>query len=78
MPRYSKLQLQVLSLYKDFLKLSKEKPGIKNHIKREFKKNISIPKSDIHNIEYLLRRGRKQFNLLSSEDVTGMGNTVDK
>ncbi|KAG6928226.1 succinate dehydrogenase complex assembly factor 1 [Chelydra serpentina] len=43
MARHSKLQKQVLSLYRQFLQAGKEKPGFLPRIQAEFRKNASIP-----------------------------------
>ena len=72
MPRHSKLQLQVLNLYKQFLRVSTEKPGTSDHIRSQFKQNAQIPKTDIMKIEYMLRRGKRQLELLKSSSVTRM------
>lgn len=70
MPKHSQIQLQILSLYKQFLKLSKDKPGLKEVIRSEFRKNAAIPKSDI---EYQFRLGKKQFENLKNSEVDSVG-----
>ncbi len=73
MPRHSKVQIQVLSLYRHFLRAAKDKPGIIEHIKQEFKKNSVIPRHDILRIEHLMRRGERQLDLVKNTGVKGMG-----
>lgn len=73
MPRHSKLQLQILSLYREFLRLSRDKPGIQSYARKEFRKNASLPRTDVIQIEYLYRKGAKQLSMLKSSSVTNMG-----
>lgn len=73
MPRHSKIQLQVLSLYKQFLNLTKGQPSFQEHIRTEFKKNAVIARSDSIKIEYLLRRGWRQLDMLRNSSVSGAG-----
>ncbi|XP_067875383.1 succinate dehydrogenase assembly factor 1, mitochondrial [Heterodontus francisci] len=69
MVRYSKLQKQVLNLYKQFLRAAKEKPGFLPLIHDEFRKNSQISKTDVMHIEYLLRRGQRQLDLLRDSNT---------
>lgn len=69
----SRLQKQVLSLYREFLRASEGKPGFANHIKHEFRKNLQIPRTDGLRIEYLLRRAKKQLQLLQKTECQAMG-----
>eukprot|EP00058_Branchiostoma_floridae_P016244 XP_002601732.1 hypothetical protein BRAFLDRAFT_215274 [Branchiostoma floridae] len=71
--RRSQLQKQVLSLYKQFLGLSKDKPGLANHVRAEFKKNAQLPKSDVLRIEFLIRRGTRQLQTLRTTSVQQVG-----
>lgn len=73
MPKHSQIQLQILSLYKQFLKLSKDKSGLKEVIRSEFRKNAAIPKSDILRVEYQFRLGKKQFENLKNSEVDSVG-----
>nr|XP_033793540.1 succinate dehydrogenase assembly factor 1, mitochondrial [Geotrypetes seraphini]XP_033793545.1 succinate dehydrogenase assembly factor 1, mitochondrial [Geotrypetes seraphini] len=73
MVRHSKLQKQILSLYKQFLKAGKEKPGFLPRIQDEFRKNAKIPKTDVMHIEYLLRRGQRQLEQLKDSHTKQMG-----
>ncbi|KAL8589797.1 hypothetical protein ACOMHN_020800 [Nucella lapillus] len=73
MPRHSKIQLQVLSLYRLFLRTTKNQPGFQEHVKAEFKKNAALPRTDSVKVEYLLRRGWRQLDMLRSSSVTGAG-----
>ncbi|XP_029431205.1 succinate dehydrogenase assembly factor 1, mitochondrial [Rhinatrema bivittatum] len=73
MMRHSKLQKQVLSLYKQFLKAGKEKPGFLPRVQGEFRNNAKIPKTDIMHIEYLVRRGQRQLEQLKDSHTKQMG-----
>ncbi|KAK3093981.1 hypothetical protein FSP39_022465 [Pinctada imbricata] len=77
MSRRSKIQIQVLKLYKDFLRVSKDKPGVKDYIRSEFRKNAQIARKDTLHIEHLLRRGERQLELLKTKEVQGVGVFVD-
>uniref|UniRef100_UPI00398ECB16 succinate dehydrogenase assembly factor 1, mitochondrial n=1 Tax=Pristiophorus japonicus TaxID=55135 RepID=UPI00398ECB16 len=69
MARHSKLQKQVLNLYKQFLRAARGKPGFLPLIQDEFHKNSQIPRSDVMHIEYLLRRGWRQLDLLRDSNT---------
>ena len=58
MVRHSKVQKQILSLYKEFLKISKAKPGMTDYILKEFKKNAAIPRIGTLHIKHILPRLR--------------------
>lgn len=74
MPRHSQLQLQVLSLYKQFLRTTENQTRFQYYIKNEFRKYAaSIPRTDIIKIEYLLHRGWRQLDMLKSSSVSGAG-----
>ncbi|XP_054855944.1 succinate dehydrogenase assembly factor 1, mitochondrial [Eublepharis macularius] len=73
MVRHSKLQQQVLSLYRNFLRAAKDKPGFLPRIRAEFRKHAQIPRTDILLIEYLLRRGQRQLEQLRDVHTKQMG-----
>ncbi|XP_072288749.1 succinate dehydrogenase assembly factor 1, mitochondrial [Eucyclogobius newberryi] len=73
MSRHSKLQKQVLSLYRQFLRAGKAKPGFVPRIKDEFKENARIKKSDVMHIEYLFRRGQRQLEQLKDHNTKQLG-----
>ena len=73
MPRHSKIQLQVLRLYKDFMRTAASRPGIQEHVRSEFKKNKTISKKNVLMIEYLLRRGERQLKQVSKSSVQCVG-----
>ncbi|NXE58194.1 SDHF1 factor, partial [Casuarius casuarius] len=60
----SRLQQQVLSLYRELLRASREKPGFAGRIREEFRRHAAIPPRDALRIEFLLRRGRRQLQQL--------------
>ncbi|KAE8588269.1 hypothetical protein XENTR_v10022438 [Xenopus tropicalis] len=73
MVRHSKLQKQILSLYRQFLQAGKEKPGFVPRIRDEFRRNAKIPKTDVMHIEYLLRRGQRQLQQLQDANTKQLG-----
>ncbi|KAK3576289.1 hypothetical protein CHS0354_036024 [Potamilus streckersoni] len=73
MAKYSKIQLQVLSLYREFLQVSEGRPGLKEFVRSEFKKNAMIPRTDSLHIEAIYRRGQRQLELLKKKEVNSIG-----
>ena len=76
MGRRSQLQKHVLTLYRSLLKAAGDRPGIRPHIQMEFRKNQKIPKTNVMQIEYLIRRGEKRLDELKSGQMTSMGSFV--
>ena len=73
MPRHSKIQVQVLGLYRQFLKAAKDRPGVSEHIKHQFKRNAVIPKTDSLRIEHLIRQAERQLQMLKKSNVQAIG-----
>ncbi|XP_054445029.1 succinate dehydrogenase assembly factor 1, mitochondrial [Pteronotus mesoamericanus] len=73
MSRPSRLQRQVLSLYRELLRAGRGKPGAEARVRAEFRQHASLPRSDVLRIEYLYRRGRRQLQLLRSGHATALG-----
>ncbi|KAG2469304.1 SDHF1 factor, partial [Polypterus senegalus] len=73
MARHSKLQRQVLALYRQFLRAAREKPSSLPRIQEEFHQNAAIPKTDIMHIEYLYRRGQRQLEQLKDSSTKECG-----
>lgn len=73
MSRHSRLQKQILSLYRDLLRAGRGKPGAEARVRAEFRQHAILPRSDVLRIEYLYRRGRRQLQLLRSGHATSMG-----
>ncbi|XP_049757578.1 succinate dehydrogenase assembly factor 1, mitochondrial [Elephas maximus indicus] len=73
MSRPSRLQRQVLSLYRELLRAGRGKPGAEARVRAEFRRHAGLPRSDVLRIEYLYRRGRRQLQLLRSGHATAMG-----
>ncbi|KAI5306574.1 hypothetical protein KEM56_000230 [Ascosphaera pollenicola] len=72
--RLSGIQREVLSLYRQCLRMVRTKPedarpNFYRFARREFEKNLSLRKKDFATIEFLLRKGRKQLELYGSEGV---------
>ncbi|PRW33837.1 heat repeat [Chlorella sorokiniana] len=75
--RLSGLQRQVLSLYRSSLRAARAKPGASGDslaamARSEIEKHRDIDRKDILLIEHLIRKGRRQLELLSSASVTGV------
>nr|XP_054759331.1 succinate dehydrogenase assembly factor 1, mitochondrial-like [Lytechinus pictus] len=73
MARHSKLQLQVLQLYKTFLRVAENKPGVKAQIQYEFRKGAKMPRTDLMRIEYVVRRAERQLKMLQTGSVDRAG-----
>ncbi|XP_021498110.1 succinate dehydrogenase assembly factor 1, mitochondrial [Meriones unguiculatus] len=73
MRRLSRLQRQVLGLYRELLRAGRGKPGAEARVRAEFRQHASLPRSDVLRIEYLYRRGRRQLQQLRSGHATAMG-----
>jgi len=75
--RHSKIQLQVLSLYKSLLRAAKDKPGFDYAIRTEFKKNaVGLEKTDVLRIEHLMRNGKRKLEMIQDSNVSGMGHFI--
>ena len=66
----SLFQRNVLSLYAQFVRLSKSKPGLLEKVRNEFKAASKLPKEDILFLESKLRRARSQLDMLRKSNVT--------
>ncbi|XP_008071826.1 succinate dehydrogenase assembly factor 1, mitochondrial [Carlito syrichta] len=73
MSRPSRLQRQILTLYRELLRAGRGKPGAEARVRTEFRQHAGLPRSDVLRIEYLYRRGRRQLQLLRSGHATSMG-----
>ena len=69
----SRLQKEVLKLYRQFLEASKGKDGFREHIQQEFRKHANLPKTDGMRIEYLLRRGEHSLRTLKKTECQSLG-----
>ncbi|KAM8776531.1 succinate dehydrogenase assembly factor 1, mitochondrial [Rhynchonycteris naso] len=73
MSRHSRLQRQVLSLYRELLRAGRGKPGAEARVRAEFRQHACLPRSDVLRIEYLYRRGKRQLQLLRSGHAVATG-----
>jgi len=75
----SKIQVQVLSLYKDCLRSAEKKqPEAKNYVRRQFKeKSKDVPRTDTMMIENLLRQGRRRLQMFNDPNVDRVGHFVE-
>ncbi|XP_038071717.1 succinate dehydrogenase assembly factor 1, mitochondrial-like [Patiria miniata] len=74
--RHSRLQRQILQLYKQFLRLAEQKPGLDAHVRQEFRRWAALERTDVQRIEYLLRRGQRQLGMLQTGGVDRAGSFV--
>jgi len=73
MVRFSKVQIQILSLYKEFMREARKRPGLENYIRSEFKKNAVIPRTNTIQIEQVYNRAQRQLKTLRRQDVQSVG-----
>ena len=71
------LQKQALALYREALRTARTKPqegraGIEALARTEFDKYRAIARKDFNRIEHLLRRGKRQIDVLKQADVAGV------
>ncbi|XP_024372981.1 succinate dehydrogenase assembly factor 1, mitochondrial isoform X2 [Physcomitrium patens] len=83
MARLSGMQKQVLSLYRSFLRAARIKPpesrkDIESFVGAEFRKYAQMDKKEFQSIEFLLRRGNKQLEMLKSPGVSGFSYVAPK
>lgn len=78
MSRRSKLQLQVLSLYKQCMRAAEQKPGFRVNVQAEFRRNSTIPRLNTIRIEQLIRNGFRKVDMMKDPNVSGMGNFVEQ
>lgn len=72
--RRSKLALDVLRLYADFIRLTRNVQGLRDIVRQEFRQNQHLkPKDNLIYIEYLIRRGKSQLTTLKGQGVKSIG-----
>ncbi|KAL1640346.1 hypothetical protein SLS58_007019 [Diplodia intermedia] len=74
MPRYSGLQRDVLSLYRQCLRVARAKPQetrkhFEQFARQEFEKSLALEKRDFGAIEYMLRRGHRQLEIYEDPGI---------
>ena len=72
--RHSGLQLEVLSLYRSLLRVSRTKgEGVRAEVRRRFREvSSTMTTKEIEKIEHFVRYGKKQRALLETPGVTGI------
>lgn len=75
----SKLVRDVLRLYADYMRLSRQVQGLRDIARLEFKqhKNLKV-KDNLIYIEYLIRRGQHQLTTLRGQGVTSISLSTPK
>ena len=68
--KYSKFQLSILTLYREFVRLATRTPGLLDKVRHEFRsaRELSV-RTDSLAIDYKLRRARNQLDMLKSSRV---------
>ncbi len=73
MPKRNQLQLNILQLYKEFVRLSKIKPGLLFRVRDEFKRDLNISqKENLITIENSVRRAQYQLDMLKKQNVVSV------
>lgn len=75
MARFSGLQKDVLALYRDCMRAAYRKPTqYRKHwvdfIHAEFGKHRQVSRRDFATVEYLLRSGRRRYEMYGGDDTT--------
>jgi hypothetical protein len=69
----SKFARDVLRLYAEYMRLSRQIQGLRDIARLEFKQNKHLkPKDNLIYIEYLIRRGKSQLTTLQGQGVTSI------
>ena len=70
MAKKSQFQLQILNLYAQFVRLSRDRPGLLEKCRDEFRKGSQLSrKDDSLLIDYKLRRARNQLEMLKAKNT---------
>ena len=69
----SKIQQQVLVLYKSCMRAAQSKPGFTDTVRYHFKKDAAIPRTEVMRIEHLLRQGQRKLKMMKDPFVSGGG-----
>ena len=66
----SPFQLKILGLYAQFVRLAKQRPGLLDKVRHEFREASRLNvKTDSLLIDYKLRRARNQLDMLKANNV---------
>ena len=69
----SKLAQDVLRLYAEYMRLSRQVQGLRDIARLEFKQNKHLKSKDnVNYIEYLIRRGKSQLTTLQGHGITSI------
>ena len=73
MPKRSAFQLKVLGIYAQFVRLSKDQPGLLEKARNEFRASSKLTqKNDALQIDYRMRRAKNQLEMLKTSNVKGV------
>lgn len=69
----SKFGRDVLRLYAEYMRLSRQVQGLRDIVRLEFKQNKHLkPQDNLIYIEYLIRRGKSQLKTLQGQGITSI------
>ena len=51
------------------LRHQENRPAFQAYVRHRFKENAQVPRTEVARVEYILRQGRKQLDVLKQEDV---------
>jgi len=76
---HSGLQIQVLSLYRKFLRAIKMKSNLKDKrkemtsiVRSKFEQKRNIPTNDVDTIEFFLQQGERQLVMFSKKSISSV------
>jgi hypothetical protein len=68
--KYSGIQRTILALYAQFVRLSRERPGLLDKVRQEFREGAKLnSRNDSLLIDYKLRRAKNQLAMLKAQNV---------
>eukprot|EP01128_Nolandella_sp_AFSM9_P012382 TRINITY_DN9222_c0_g1_i1.p1 TRINITY_DN9222_c0_g1~~TRINITY_DN9222_c0_g1_i1.p1 ORF type:complete len:121 (-),score=21.84 TRINITY_DN9222_c0_g1_i1:205-540(-) len=73
-PTHSGVQLEVLRLYRQFVRVAKAKPEATRAqtlatVRRKFREGAQIPRTQYERIEYYLEVGHRRLKMLSADEI---------
>ena len=76
--RLTGLQRQVLSFYRDVIRVARSKdPELKSqilqHARNQIEENKTIERRNVMLVEHLLRKGKRQLEILDNGSIQGIG-----
>jgi len=60
------------------LRAAETKPGFRETVRSEFRRNALVPRTDTLRIEHMMRSGQRKVEMMKDPRVSGMGHFVDR